>query len=174
MLILFGMKSSSRRPIERNLVGSREVMTKARRQLERRIIDGKGVLPEDVYEYLFTLFSRVSRADVGFRRKNMPALLLRFFEDVNRVIKNCHTVLRTGGEAMIVIGDNRMRVDNEYERIPTTDFVEAIAINNGFRLLERIDISVTTEKLVHIRNAITKNVVLRLLAPVKNVHATQA
>ena len=174
MLVLFGMKSSTRRPIERSLVGSREVMTKARRQLERRITHGEGELPEDVHEYLFTLLSRVSRADVGFRRKNMPALLLRFFEDVNRVMRNCHTVLRTGGEAMIVIGDNRMRVNSEYERIPTTDFVEAIAIDNGFQLIERIDISVTTENLVHINNAITKNVVLRLAAARQDVYGAQA
>ena len=162
MLVLFGMKSSTRQPIERGLVGSREVMTEARRQLERKIIDREGGLPEDVHEYLFTLLSRVSKADVGFRRKNMPSLLLRFFEDMKSIIRNCHTVLRTGGEAMVVIGDNRMRVNNEYERIPTTDLIESIAIDNEFQLTERIDISVTTENLIHVKNAITKNVVLRL------------
>ena len=163
MLVLFGMKSSMRRPIERSLVGSREVTTTVRRELEQRIIDGGG-LPQEAQEYLFTLLSRVSRADVGFRRKNMPALLLRFFEDMSQVMRNCRTVLRTGGEAMIVIGDNRMRVNHDYERIPTTDLVEAIALGSGFRLQERIDISVSTQNLVHIRNAITKNVVLRLEA----------
>ena len=164
MLVLFDMESSARRPVERSLVGSREVMSGERRQLEQRILDREESLPEDVREYLFALLNRVSRSDVGFRRRNMPALLLRFFEDMNRVIGNCHTVLRTGGEAMVVIGDNRMRIGSEYERIPTTDFVEAVAIENGFRLIERIDISVTTENLVHIKNAITKNVVLRLAA----------
>lgn len=164
MLVLFGMKSSTRRPIERSLVGSREVTTQARKELERRIVEREGGLPEDISEYLFTLLSRVSNDDVGFRRKNMPGLLLRFFEDMSRVLENCHTVLRAGGEAMIVIGDNRMRVNGAYERIPTTDFVEAIALDSGFQLLERIDISVTTENLVHIKNAITKNVVLRLAA----------
>jgi hypothetical protein len=68
---------------------------------------------------------------------------------------------------MIVIGDNRMRVDGDYERIPTTDFVQDIAINCGMELIERIDISVTTENLVHIKHAITENVVLRLKIPQK-------
>jgi hypothetical protein len=63
---------------------------------------------------------------------------------------------------MIVIGDNRMSVDGDFERISTTDFVQDIAINCGMELIERIDISVTTENLVHVKNAITKNVVLRL------------
>ncbi len=174
MLVLFGIDSSARRPIERNLIGSREILTEERRHLEQEIIDKEGGLPKNVHEYLFTLLSRVSRADLGFRRKNMPILLLRFFQDMSRVIENCRIVLRPGGEAMIVIGDNRMRIDNDYERIPTTDFVEAIAIDNGFDLLERIDISVTTENLVHIRNAITHNVVLRLAAPPWRAHAAQA
>ena len=65
---------------------------------------------------------------------------------------------------MIVIGDNRIQVDGTYERIPTTDFVQGIAIHYGMELVERIDISVTTENLVHIKNAITENVVLRLKA----------
>lgn len=167
LLVLFGMDSSARRPVEHTLIGSREIVTNERRQLEESIGDGGNGLPESVYKYLQNLHRRVSRADVGFRRKNMPALLLRFFQDMAVVLKNCHHVLRRGGEAMIVIGDNRMRVDSDYERIATTDFVQDIAIACGLELLERINISVTTENLVHIKNAITENVVLRFMAPIK-------
>ena len=92
----------------------------------------------------------------------MPALLARFFRDMDAVMTQCRRVMRPGAEAMIVIGDNRMRLEADYERIPTTDLVQDIAVARGFSLVERIDISVTTENLVHIRNAITKNVVLRL------------
>ena len=66
---------------------------------------------------------------------------------------------------MIVIGDNRIRVEKDYERIPTTDHVQDIAVACGMEMVERIDISVTTENLVHIKNAITENVVLRLRKP---------
>jgi hypothetical protein len=43
--------------------------------------------------------------------------------------------------------------------------IEEIAIEAGFDPVERIDISVTTENLKHIKNAILENVVLRLRAP---------
>jgi hypothetical protein len=56
-------------------------------------------------------------------------------------------------------------VDTDYERIPTTDFVELIAVDSGFNVSERIDISVTTENLVHMKNAITENVALHLTKP---------
>lgn len=158
------MDSSARRPIEQGLIGSREIATKERRRLEQAITASEGVLPAATQNYLQDLHARIAQADVGFRRKNMPALLQRFFQDMALVLKNCRRVLRPSGEAMIVIGDNRMRVGSAYERIPTTDFVQDIAIHCGMELVERIDISVTTENLVHIKNAITENVVLRLKA----------
>jgi len=168
LLVLFGMDSSARRPIEQNLIGSREIMEKERRKFEQTINDSKNGLPESVQNYLQNLYLRVSKANVGFRRKNMPALLQRFLNDMASVLRNCYQILRPGGETMIVIGDNRMNVDGEYERIATTDFVQDIATNCGMELIERIDISVTTENLVHIKHAITENVVLRLKKPKEN------
>lgn len=162
LLVLFGMDSSARRPIEHGLVGSREITTGERRDVEGVIASESNGLPETVHTYLVDLHARLSKADVGFRRKNMPALLQRFFQDVNAVLSNCYRVLRSSGEAMIVIGDNRIRVEKDYERIPTTDYVQEIAVACGLEMVERIDISVTTENLIHFKNAITQNVVLRL------------
>jgi len=165
LLILFGMDASQRRPVEHNLVGSREIVREQRRQLERTVGRHASGLPMRLGDYLEDLHGRLSKANVGFRRRNMPALLLRFFQDMNAILDKCRCVLRPGGEAMFVIGDNRMRVDGEYERIPTSDFLQDIALAQGFELAERIDISVTTENLVHVKNAITQNVVLRLKKP---------
>ncbi|HEX9692344.1 MAG TPA: DNA methyltransferase [Gemmatimonadales bacterium] len=168
LLVLLGMDTSARRPLEHGLVGSREIVTSERRSMEDAIASGGNGLPITVHSYLQDLHARLSNADVGFRRKNMPALLQRFFQDMQGVLRNCTSVLRSGGEAMIVIGDNRMRVDRDHERIPTAACVQDIAIACGMEMLERIDISVTTENLVHIKNAITENVVLRLRKPTRS------
>ena len=162
LLLLFGMNSAARRPLEHDLVGSREITTSGRRVLESEIEADLLGLPSVVSDYLKDLQYRIGKAQLGFRRRNMPALLARFFVDMVRVIQNCHRRLRHGGEAMIVIGDNRVRVGSEFERIPTTDFVCDIALASGMTLVESLDISVTTENLMHIKHAITKNVVLRL------------
>ncbi len=63
---------------------------------------------------------------------------------------------------MIVIGDNRTEIGGSSLRIPTTDLVEDIAEAAGFERMERVDISVTTENMLHQKNAITENVVLRM------------
>ena len=162
LLALLGISSQSRRPLEHGLIGSREIVTSVRKALEDQIDDAAADLTPEIGNFLQNLHTRLSRMDVGFRRKNMPALLLRFFGDMKAVLANCHTALRPGGEAMIVIGDNRMEIGGLFERIPTTDFVASLGVAVGFSLTEEFEISVTTENLVHLKNAITHNKVLRL------------
>jgi len=89
LLVLFGLDSSKRRPVEQNLVGSREIVTKERKRLEE-MLDGRDVgLPESITNYLRDIYERISTANVGFRRRNMPALLLRFFLDMSAAFGNC-------------------------------------------------------------------------------------
>ncbi len=161
LLVLFGLDSSRRRPLENELIGSREILNRQKNQIETILREKNTNLPVNVTNYLLGIYERISIADVGFRRKNKPALLLRFFQDMKEVLSKCYLLLKRGGEAQIVIGDNRMKIDDSFERIPTTDYVEEIANMCGFDSVERIDISVTTENLIHMKNAITKNVVLR-------------
>jgi DNA-binding transcriptional regulator YbjK len=156
------MDSSARRPIEHALIGSREITGGEKDRFLKSLLDTSSRFPKRLETYLRDLARRIESASVGFRRENMPALLVRFFSDMDKVLQNCAKVLRKDGEAMVVIGDNRTRVRKTFERIPTTDFVEELAETHGLRLRERIDISVTTENLLHIKNAITKNAVLRL------------
>jgi hypothetical protein len=164
LLLLYGLNASARRPLELGLIGSREIVRSKRHELEAGITAKSSGLPPVIGEYLLDLHRRLGTAKVGFRRQNMPALLLRFFNDISAVLKNCKTVLRRNGEAMLITGDNRIQVGAEYERIPTTDYVACIAASLGFEATESIDITVTTENLLHVKNAITQNVVLRLRA----------
>jgi tRNA G10 N-methylase Trm11 len=163
LLIFFGMTSTQRRPIEERLTGSREISLRERRAWEARL--GKQdheVLPSTVLDYIRTLQADNSRGDAGFRRRNLPALLLRFFSDMEKVLSNCTTLLKRGGQALVVIGDNETTVNAKVRRIPTTDFVLLLAEQVGLTCVERIPISVTRENYRHMRNSITKNTVLRL------------
>lgn len=81
--------------------------------------------------------------------------------DMSSVFEQLHRLCKPGADVMVVIGDSKMTVNGEDVRIPSTDLLEVVAKFRGFSSIERIDISVTTENLVHIKNAITENVVLR-------------
>jgi DNA modification methylase len=166
LLLLFGMTSQARRPLENAMTGSREITNRERAEWESEITSSCNTeLPASSLRLVSSLYKSFAASDVGFRRRNLPALLLRFFTDMQQVLGNCRALLRPGGEALVVIGDNHTSLGGRIVPIQTTRLVEDIAKDVGFEYVERIPITVTTENLVHIHNAITTNVVLRLRRP---------
>lgn len=162
LLVLFGMSGAERRPIEQTLTGSRELNVSTRRALESDFLE-RNELPLECREFIIGLQNSIeASSDSGFRKRNMPALMHRFLKDMDGVLEQLYRLCKPGAEAMIVIGDSKMTIDGAEVRIPSTDLIEIIASSKGFTALRRIDISVTTENLLHIKNAITENVVLRL------------
>jgi hypothetical protein len=162
LLALFGLGGTQRRPIEHALIGSRELTATTKRTLEDDFLHCDD-LPVQCLEFIRGLHRSLDAStDSGFRKQNMPALMHRFLKDMDAVLEQVYRVCKPGAQAMIVIGDSKMTIDGEDVRIPSTDLIEAIGAARGFTPLPRIDISVTTENLVHIKNAITENVVLRL------------
>lgn len=162
LLVLFGMSGAERRPIEQTLTGSRELNVSTRRALESDFLE-RNMLPLECREFIIGLQNSIeASSDSGFRKRNMPALMHRFLKDMDGVLEQLYRLCKPGAEAMIVIGDSKMTIDGTEVRIPSTDLIEIIASSKGFTALRRIDISVTTENLLHIKNAITENVVLRL------------
>jgi hypothetical protein len=166
LLVLLGLNVTARRPLESSMVGSREISISERRAWDGRIRDGgsEGV-PNEITRFVRALHRANTGGGAGFRRQNLPSLLLRFFSDMLLVFRNCAGVLRPGGEAMMVVGDNVTEVRGLKRRIPTTDFVALLGRSVGLTLVERIPITVTTEHYVHLGNAITRNEVIRFRRP---------
>jgi len=163
LLSICGINSSTRRPLENVLIGSREILTSERNAIENRIERKEVIdLPDEINKFSCKLLRKVRNSSSGFRKTNMPSLLIRFFEGMKSVLDNSYAVLKPGGQIMIVLGDNKMTIDGKELRISTTDYVELIAETSGFSPVERINISVTKEKMVHVKNAITANEILWL------------
>ena len=162
LLTLFGLGVSERRPLEKSLIGSRELTVTTKRKIEDCFLTNEN-LPPECLKFVRDLHQTIEvSSDSGFRKQNMPALMHRFLMDMDAVFEQIYRLCKPGAETMVVIGDSKMNVDGIDVRIPSTDLAESIAIARGFRPIERLDISVTTENLKHIKNAITENVVLRL------------
>lgn len=163
ILLICGLDASSRRPIEQSLTGSREITTSARKELEESIMsktfDG---LPDEILKFLRKLSNRMDTGNAGFRRRNMPALLFRFFVDMHQVISNMNRSLKHGKDAFVVMGDNYTSDGKSKIPIPTTQFVSNIAEHVGMKVVDEISISVTTDNMIHAKNFIKENVVLRL------------
>lgn len=164
MLVLMGLTSSDRRPLESELIGSREIGPVRRRELE--CSDEIVGLPPECQKFIRKLQKAVaSDQGAGFRKKNSPALLARYLLDMQRAFANVYRVCKPEAEAMIVMGDSKTTLAGKVLRIPSTDLVEELAESAGFTVVERLNISVTTENLNHAKHAITENAVLSFRKP---------
>jgi hypothetical protein len=94
----------------------------------------------------------------------MPALLVRFFSGMRDVFTNVQRSMKPGAHAFVVMGDNLTSAGSTQIRIPTTDFMSEIGLASGLELVEEIPITVTTENLAHMKNAIRENRILRFRA----------
>ena len=96
-------------------------------------------------------------AAVGFRRKNMAALLLRYFADMTKVFRNLDECLKPGASAFFVIGENVTTAGNQEVLIKSADVLTETAEVLGWCIAERIPITVTTENRRHAKHSITEN-----------------
>jgi len=165
--LILGLTSRrERNALQRELIGTREIGERQRMGLEAEMEDGGGLdsLPKGLSADLRYILDTNRRNDVGFRRKNTPALLYQYFRDMRQALRNVSQVLQRRGLAYFVLGDSQTTLGNgETFAIRTCDHIAAIAEQVGFTHEAMIPITVTTEDLAHAKNFIVENqiVVLR-------------
>ena len=150
--------------VERALIGSREIQTSRKNELEQEFLDNynRCPLPQEIKETIKRIYDLNHNAQVGFRRKNMTSLLYRYFMDMRTAMVQMHRLLKKNGVCMIIIGDNVTTAGDAKCQIPisTARFLRLIAEDIGFQMEEEIPITVSRENVAHFRHAITKNKVL--------------
>lgn len=162
ILLLSGLRSTERATIEQSLTGSREIRDRARRVIEDSINrhQFKDIYSATACETISQVYKLNKTANVGFRRKNMAALLYRYFADMSRVIRNLDVHLKEGGSAFFVIGDNVTLAGGKEIRIRSGQALVEMAEAVGWRVLRRLAITVTKEKRPHAKHSITANEIL--------------
>ena len=63
-------------------------------------------LPEDIVSVIDRISTLNATSEVGFRRRNLAALLARYFLDMREVFRNIATLLSSGAPAYVIIGNN--------------------------------------------------------------------
>lgn len=164
-LVLLGYANrQSVRHLERALIGSREIQRQILTNLEKNLMNNAsdGLLPEDIVDLLYKIHTLNKNSDVGFRRKNLSALLYKYFTDMDIALAQMARVLKKDGTACIVVGGNQTTAGGEKIQIPTDDFIGLIAQRKGFALVEKIPMTVQKSYMIHSRNSINTESILIL------------
>jgi putative RNA methylase family UPF0020 len=151
--------------LEWEMIGTREIVTRQRRELEDALAANVAELPTVIVKGIKAIKSVNDKTDVGFRRRNLPSLLYRYFTDMKIVIENATRVLRPDGFCAIVVGDSYTVAGGRKMRIPTADYLCAVAKDSGLCLSDRIAMGGQAAYLPHQRNGIPEEDILLFVKP---------
>ena len=150
---------------DRLMIGNREVSTRARDEYWAAYAAGKNCLPTETRRVIDRIDRLNSQGSAGFRRKNLAALLSKYFFDMREVLLGIRGLLRPGGDAFLVVGNNRTTAGGELIQIRTADHLAAIAQDLRFNLVETLSMDMLPSRDIFRKNAVPSERIIRLKAP---------
>ncbi|GBE22301.1 MAG TPA: hypothetical protein ENH00_03245 [Actinobacteria bacterium] len=162
------MPEKSQRLAESNLIGNREITDRARRLLEDAIDLDLGEVASWVPDLLRTVLTETREVtrepSAGFRKQRTPALLYKYFRDMQQVGIQLADLIRPGGHLALVIGENTVSgPGGSTITVPSADILAELLARAGFTpkadLSKRLT-SFGAPSTVHQRNAMADERVL--------------
>ena len=162
-LIYLGLlPRESHRTRDTLMIGNREVTTRSREEYWTFYEANKSLLPRSTC----SLIERIDRLNkthsVGFRRRNLAALLSRYFFDMREVMRQMHSLLRPGGTMFLVVGNNRTTAGGQPVEICTAEHLGEIADGLGFRMTDDMAMDMLVSRDIFRKNAMPSERIMRL------------
>jgi site-specific DNA-methyltransferase (cytosine-N4-specific) len=165
-LALLGLMSSKDlREGEKTLIGNREISNKERLALEARITSDVSLLPDAVVGFCRHLLERARDGTNGFRRRNVPALVYKYFHDMSCMFASALALIRTGGRYALLVGRNSTTLRGQEVLIDTPQMLAQIAESQGWSVEEMLPFETYQRYDVHKSNSIREEVLIVLRAP---------
>ena len=102
---------------------------------------------------------------VGFRRRNMSALLSKYFFDMRKVMEQTMMLLKPGGTMFLVVGNNRTEAGGQKIDIRTAEHLMEIAKSIGFQAVNDMAMDMLVSRSIFRKNSVPSEWILRLEKP---------
>lgn len=117
---------------EMMMVGTREVTERQRCKTWDLYLARKAELPGRVSALINKIAEHNHIETVGFRRRNLPALLGKYFLDMLDAMRSAHTLMVSGAHGYYIVGNNSTVVEGQKIEIPTDEFLFDIGAAAGW------------------------------------------
>lgn len=155
-LAFFGLLSPRElRIVENEVIGNREISKSHRDREEATIGDAATKLPDAVIDLCRRAQRLAREPGNGFRRRNVPALLVRYFRDMRDVFATAQTKLRSNGRFAMVAGPNRTTLSGQTLVIDTPHLLGTVAERVGWKVEESLALDAYQRFDLHRQNSIT-------------------
>ena len=149
------------------MIGNREVNKSYREELWKHYLANKSLLPASATNLIDLIDELNGKANVGFRRKNLSALLSKYFFDMKKVFEGMLAVLKDQAYAFVVIGNNHTKAGDKEKHIDidTASLLADLAVRVGFQIEESIPMEMLVSRDIFRNNAIDSEYILVLRKP---------
>lgn len=150
---------------DHQMIGNREITERLRRSYRDRLdIDGD-LLPPSVSRLVGRIESLNAGTNIGFRKRNLPALLVKYFFDMREAFQGMFSILKPGANAFVVVGNSHTFAGGKRVDIETTGLLEEIAVALGFETQSAIPMEMLVSRDIFKKNTMTTEKILRLKKP---------
>ena len=150
---------------DQQMIGNREVTEGLRRAYLARLERNGTALPESVRKLVTRIACLNDGTNAGFRRRNLPALLSNYFFDMREVLGGMFAVLRPGGQAFVVVGNNHTIAGGERVDIDTAGLLAETAAVVGFEVRPSLPMDMLVSRDIFRKNAMAAEEILFLAKP---------
>ena len=174
LIVLGLLPRQEHRVREFQLIGNREVTEAQRQKLWETYQVRKGELPNDVCQLIDEIAKSNHNRDVGFRKRNLPALLAKYFLDMTDAFYSAHQMMRPNAYAFYVVGNNSTTINgNQRIEIPTNEFLWQIGKRVGWIGEQLVDMELLPSRDIFRHNRGSKETILVFKAQQRIGNRTQ-
>jgi site-specific DNA-methyltransferase (cytosine-N4-specific) len=105
------------------------------------------------------------KSDAGFRRRNLPALLTKYFLDMWQVLCGISQILKPGAPAFVVVGNNHTIARGYRVEIETAKLLTEIATKVGLEEGNHVPMEMLPSREIHKQNAVASETILEFRKP---------
>lgn len=150
---------------DKAMIGNREVTEKQRSLYWQRYEAQRSELPAAICELIDKIERLNEGTGVGFRRRNLPALLSKYFFDMKDVIKGMKLALKPGCVAFVVVGNNHTIAGGQHVDIQTASLLNDIAASVGFEVASSLSMEMLVSRDIFKKNAMGSEEILAFKKP---------
>lgn len=135
------------------MIGNREITDTLRKEYWSYYVSNKNTLPTQITDLIDLIDSLNLNSNVGFRRKNLSALLAKYFFDMKAVLEKMFILLKHGAPAYIVVGNNHTIAGGQRIDIRTNELIALLGNAVGFQCIDNISMEMLPSRDIFKKNA---------------------
>jgi site-specific DNA-methyltransferase (cytosine-N4-specific) len=144
------------------MIGNREVTERGRMAYWALYERHRQLLPRSIQTLIDKIAKLNDNGDVGFRRRNLAALLAKYFLDLRAVLVAMAKLLKQGAIAYIVVGNNHTTAGAERVEIDTPSLLADLGELVGFQQGNHRSMQMLVSRDIFKKNAGTAEVILEM------------